>query len=660
MGLISLLEDQIRRHKKKLILAGCILAPFCVSEQTLAQNQESRQKQGSVLFDGLRNPSKPENYRYDLSKDYFVTFTEIKDDSQRTSVYEISICVNPSAPQLLNHIRQAGVVMSGGNALDDKVKMFYNDSKSGSWWAISKKGTDHALLMKAYDKYKAWVPQVEQVENGLVKLEEFFNWLDEKRGVKVYPRVVKDGERFLIPVDSIMEDLNISGFGSTYIDGVRFVIPAAGNNRTGTPKNNFFIKFRIGQYSAVPTASTEFGIEILENRTKPGVYSQNRGQLLATKTNIGNDSENYDWMKGFGKLKSDIDQARAEFDTALTMFEIETGRYPTTDEGFKSIFVDPRNIPGWRGPYFRDVILDPWGNPFFIEGDGKECIIYSRGPDGNRKTKDDILVLEKRHEKDVVKEVKGTVTTESGINPGKDLALILNENVKIELVWIPPGEFVMGTNSGRPEEGPAHKVKITKGFWMGKYEVTEVQYESVLGSYPYQVNVGEPAEQISWKYAKKFCKKLTEMCSSLRISSSLPTEAEWEYACRAGTTTRYYTGDSDSDCNDAGWNMFNIESGPGSQTRGNAMSVGRKKPNSFGLFDMHGNVIEWCEDYYDEGYYKNSPLVDPKGPSEGSKRVLRGGVWLNSSEYCTSTFRGRAREGEIDERTGFRIVIKQE
>jgi formylglycine-generating enzyme required for sulfatase activity len=238
----------------------------------------------------------------------------------------------------------------------------------------------------------------------------------------------------------------------------------------------------------------------------------------------------------------------------------------------------------------------------------------------------------------------------------KDLVIDLGSGIKMELVWIPPGEFMMGSKDGKDNEKPVHKVKITKGFWMGKYEVTTKQYEKVMDDYPHKMSEKGPAEQISWVVAKSFCKELNKMCKDLKeMNVRLPTEAEWEYACRAGTTTKYYTGNSESNLNEAGWHRFNATPGK------NARDVGQKKPNKFGLYDMHGNVDEWCEDYYNEDYYKNSPLTDPKGPSSGNGglRVIRGGNWVGIQDYCRSAFRSYSDEIEWRSRTGLRIVVER-
>jgi len=187
----------------------------------------------------------------------------------------------------------------------------------------------------------------------------------------------------------------------------------------------------------------------------------------------------------------------------------------------------------------------------------------------------------------------------------------LRQGISLEMVLIPAGKFVMGSpesEEGRSDDETQHEVTLTKPYYMGKYEVTQEQWESVMGNNPsFTKGAKFPITGVSWGDCQDFIKKLNAKTSG---GYRLPTEAEWEYACRAGTTTAFSFGDSLTK-NDANYDGSMIK------------AVGSYKPNAFGLYDMHGNIWEWCEDGY--GIYPVGPLTDPKGPATGEDRVLRGG-----------------------------------
>jgi len=205
---------------------------------------------------------------------------------------------------------------------------------------------------------------------------------------------------------------------------------------------------------------------------------------------------------------------------------------------------------------------------------------------------------------------------------------------------IPAGEFMMGSPPSErdrdPSEGPRHRVRITKPFYLGKYEVTQEEWQRVMGNNPPDCkSAGGRAAvaEVSWNDCREFCRKLCELEGVPEGTYRLPTEAEWEYACRAGTETAYYFGDSSSELGRYAWYAWYDVDSP--------LRVGQKKPNAFGLYDMHGNVWEWCQDWYDWGYYKNSPEADPQGPVSGGLRIFRGGCWDGDAEDCRSARRSR-------------------
>jgi formylglycine-generating enzyme required for sulfatase activity len=252
---------------------------------------------------------------------------------------------------------------------------------------------------------------------------------------------------------------------------------------------------------------------------------------------------------------------------------------------------------------------------------------------------------------------------------------VITNSIGMKLVWIPAGEFIMGSPSteainsayypakGSPQvekgrssnESPQHPMKISKGFWMGIYEVTQKEYQVVMGSNPSIIKRDNlPVDRVSWNDATEFCRKLSQKEGK---TYRLPTEAEWEYACRARTQTRFYSGDDDSSLDDYAWCYINI-SYTNKKFDIHTHPVGQKKANAFGLYDMHGNVSEWCQDWYNENYYSISPEIDPKGPDRGQSRVIRGGCWMYNPLYCRSAARQMTVPDLPVDFFGFRIVLE--
>ncbi len=231
-------------------------------------------------------------------------------------------------------------------------------------------------------------------------------------------------------------------------------------------------------------------------------------------------------------------------------------------------------------------------------------------------------------------------------------------SIGMKLVLIPAGEFMMGSPSTErkrdSDEVHQRKVRITKPFYIGKYEVTQSEYEAVMGKNPSRLKgANNPADSVSWNDAVEFCKKLSWKEG---ITYRLPTEAEWEYACRAGTTTAFHYGDSLSSEQanfDGKYPYGGAKKGP---RREKTMPVGSFRPNAWGLHDMHGNVWEWCSDWYDKKYYSNSGVNDPEGPGSGKYRVLRGGSWDYSGWYCRSAQRVRIDKSYRDNNFAFRVA----
>lgn len=211
------------------------------------------------------------------------------------------------------------------------------------------------------------------------------------------------------------------------------------------------------------------------------------------------------------------------------------------------------------------------------------------------------------------------------------LAIPGPEPVPLRMARIPAGSFVMGSPEGvgHADEQPRQRVTISQPFYLGVYPVTQAQWQAVMGSNPSHFT-GDPAlpvDSVTWTDCQEFVGKL----NGLGIGTfRLPAEAEWEYACRAGTATRYFWGDDPERMGDYVWYRDNA----GEQTH----PVGEKQPNPWGLFDMNGNVLEWCEDWY--GPYTPGDKTDPKGPARGSDCAMRGGSWNCGPAYCRSAARG--------------------
>ena len=238
----------------------------------------------------------------------------------------------------------------------------------------------------------------------------------------------------------------------------------------------------------------------------------------------------------------------------------------------------------------------------------------------------------------------------------------IENTINMQLVLIPPGQFKMG--SSRYEEGrdkyesPLHEVRISSPFYLGKYEVTQDQWFTVMGTRPWMDKMGKPkvdvktgaeypATYINWHDAAEFCKKLSEIEG---VEYRLPTEAEWEYACRGGTTTKYHFGESG--LGKYAWYTENSFDGGA----GYAHRVGEKQKNVWGLYDIHGNVWEWCSDWFDSETYSKPTVNDPNGPEYGAYKVYRGGSWYFKADYCRSAARFWSLPGNRAGYVGFRVV----
>jgi len=259
----------------------------------------------------------------------------------------------------------------------------------------------------------------------------------------------------------------------------------------------------------------------------------------------------------------------------------------------------------------------------------------------------------------------------------------------MKFALIPAGTFLMGSpqeEKQRSKDEEQHEVEITRPFYLGVFQVTQAQFRRVMGYNPSYFSSdgsgkegvkyaqeptggrdkvkdlgstdGFPVENVSWDEAVELCQRLSALEPERAAGrvSRLPTEAEWEYACRAGTTTPFYYGNSlaSTQANFDGDYPYGAAQGP---SLGRTSEVGSYEPNSFGLMDMHGNVWEWCADWYDRDYFKDSPRRDPAGPPAGSSRVCRGGSWDCFGQRCRSAWRNGTEPANRHGWLGFRVAL---
>lgn len=241
-------------------------------------------------------------------------------------------------------------------------------------------------------------------------------------------------------------------------------------------------------------------------------------------------------------------------------------------------------------------------------------------------------------------------------------------SIGMEFVLIPSGDFVMGTDDTGAYrcEKPSHRVAISKAFYMGRYEVTQAQWERVMGFNPYDLDRSNPyynlpgmakrithpahPATVSWIDTQDFIKKLNQLEGHNRYR--LPTEAEWEYVARGGTTTAYSFGNDVTRLSDYAWHGEDFATG-------GTHPVGGKHPNRWGLYDMHGNAWEWVQDWYSEDYYAQSPAADPHGPQSGDRRSVRGGSWHQTATSWRVSYRKPYAPNYRGISIGFRVVMAE-
>ncbi len=236
--------------------------------------------------------------------------------------------------------------------------------------------------------------------------------------------------------------------------------------------------------------------------------------------------------------------------------------------------------------------------------------------------------------------------TESDVLLTKENKILSKNSLDMKFIYVAPGSFLMGSKNGYKDEKPVHRVTIKKGFWIGKYEVTQKEFQAVMGVNPSHFKgANKPVEMISWHDAVKFCKKLTDRERKAgRLKSNnkyrLPTEVEWEYAARGGNKNSGYKYSGSDNIDSVAWCNNNSDN--------KTHEVGTKSGNELGIHDMSGNVYEWCNNRY--GSYAGLATMSD------SERAIRGGAWIVFAKFCRSAYRYKNRPSSRYSRLGFRIV----
>ena len=280
-----------------------------------------------------------------------------------------------------------------------------------------------------------------------------------------------------------------------------------------------------------------------------------------------------------------------------------------------------------------------------------ELISVSKDFDKKSKETESIVLENKQLESDMIS------LKEENLNLNLKLDSLSKSNIEIEMVFVEGGTFQMGSNSGNGDEEPVHSVTLSS-FNIGKFEVTQAQWKAVMGNNPSNFSGCDncPIEQVSWNDVQDFIRKLNAQTGK---NYRLPTEAEWEYAARGGKQSRGYTYSGSNDLSSVAWHNSGTIVGGVIYHSGNSggvtHTVGGKQANELGIYDMIGNVWEWCSDWYDK--YNSYNQTNPTGASEGDYRVLRGGSWDLNADLCRSSIRNRSSPDGSSSVLGFRLVL---
>ena len=469
-------------------------------------------------------------------------------------------------------------------------------------------------------------------------------------------------------------------FDNEYFKGATIVVSVKGEVSIDDPSKGSGGSYSEGKYSS--EAKVKEG-DILPTGTQIKVGAESEAILLFTNgtiTTIGANTQvsvRKFLQEGFANSEKKVSDLNEEVSSSILLLDLQIGDMVVDVKKLKKKsnfeIISPLGVAGIRGTSFRlsasanstklSVLTGLVG---FVSNDKKE----------NQVGVEKILVASREKESvinDLADEERQSIaqTVARGKKEAEEISLStlrdrLSKSFKthlvpsagnLEMIWVEPGKFMMVMGSTTRQR----QITLTKGFYFGKYEVTQAQYEAVMGSNPSQFEGADrPVEGVSWKDAVVFCEKLTEMEKKARrvpegMAYQLPTEAQWEYVCRAGTTTNYSWGnDINSTRANYNWDGTYNTGDDFKQPR----DVGQYVANPWGFYDMHGNVSEWCADRY--LFLPRGPEIDPTGPTKGSNRVERGGSWFNGGTALRSAERGSGTPSTRNPTLGFRVGFQQQ
>ena len=451
-----------------------------------------------------------------------------------------------------------------------------------------------------------------------------------------------------------------------YFKGATIVVSVKGEVSIDDPSKGSGGSYSEGKYSS--EAKVKEG-DILPTGTQIKVGAESEAILLFTNgtiTTIGANTQvsvRKFLQEGFANSEKKVSDLNEEVSSSILLLDLQVGELVVDVRKLKKKsnfeITSPLGVAGIRGTSFRlSASADSTklsvlnGRVNFVSNDNQQSQVGAEKVLVSSREKEPVINDLADAEKQSIAQTVARAKKEAEEISLSTLRDKLGKNFKthlvpsadnLEMIWVEPGKFMMG------ETGKQHQVTLTKGFYLGKYEVTQAQWKGVMGGDPSAFKGANlPVEAVSWAGAVEFCKKLTEMEKMVRrlprgMAYQLPTEAQWEYACRAGTTTAYSWGDTITKTN-ANYSSSGIR-----RTR----DVGQYAANPWGFHDMHGNVSEWTADWF--GTYPAGPETDPTGPKKGSLRVNRGSFFHNDGPYLHSARRRADPPSHRNNALGFRV-----